>query len=295
MNALPILIRREFWEHRALWMAPLAVAALILGAAAFGRVRVNLPDSGVPVFTPEQRINLLGWTQFGITTALLIVASLVVVFYLLDCLYAERRDRSILFWKSLPVSDATTVLSKALVALVVVPVGVLLLAALTNLLVVLAVTLVPGEVGRFLEWDAATWLRVHGFVLLALPAAMLWCAPVAGYLMLVSAWARRNVFLWAVLPPAIVFLLEERLFDTNYAFHFVAWRLTGLWSGLALRGGARATGDGEDGNRVDSVAQVLGGVDLTGVFTRMDLWLGVLAAALLVFAAIRIRRFRDDT
>lgn len=184
MNALPVLIRREFWEHRALWIAPLAVAALILLAALFGHVEVNLRD----VLTEEQRRTVFAITQWALTIPQYLVMLVLLSFYLLDCLHAERKDRSILFWKSLPVSDAATVLSKLLVALVVVPLGVYCLTLVTDLLFAGIWALRFGsDAGPLLAWDTGIWLRVHGLMLLGLVIAILWYAPIAGYLLLVSA------------------------------------------------------------------------------------------------------------
>ena len=64
----------------------------------------------------------------------MLTAFLVGVFYCLDALHGERRDRSILFWKSLPVSDLTTVLAKASVPCRVLPPRAFALALATQLM-----------------------------------------------------------------------------------------------------------------------------------------------------------------
>ena len=107
MNKMLTLVRREFWENRALWAAPLIVGAILLVGAIFGRVEFGLPLNIVG----DQKRSLFGIITWGLTLPYFITMAIVLYFYLLDSLYSERRDRSILFWKSLPVSDAETVLS----------------------------------------------------------------------------------------------------------------------------------------------------------------------------------------
>src|SRR5689334_1376487 len=128
-RVLLTLIRREFWEHRYLWLAPVVVAALLALSPLIGHAALDLPPFGAA----ENRVALSTLVQWGLWVPLCVVMSFCLAYYLLDCLYAERRDRSILFWKSLPVSDSLTVGSKVLVAIAIVPLGVFLLALLTHL------------------------------------------------------------------------------------------------------------------------------------------------------------------
>ncbi len=118
---LRTLIRREFWEHRALWMAPLSVAALLLIGAIIGKVSF---DSSLAAL-PEQRRALFGVFMAYAAIPQFITLGIITWMYAGDCLYTERKDRSILFWKSMPVSDTLTVLSKLLVVMVIVPLGIL--------------------------------------------------------------------------------------------------------------------------------------------------------------------------
>jgi len=300
MNTLPVLIRREFWEHRALWIAPLVVAAALLLAATFGRATVNLPKEALDAtLSVNDRLAVFAVTQWGLALFQLLVMLIVLFFYLLDCLYAERKDRSILFWKSLPVPDSTTVLSKLLIALVIVPLGVYVLALVTNLLFAGVLGLRQGEsklLGSVFIWDTGVWLQVQLLLLVGLAAAMLWYAPIAAYLMLVSSWARRNVFLWAVLPPVLALFVEEVTFNTDYVKSFLGHRLGGIWGEFGIgRELDRLESALEQDASVPPVKQLLETVDASAPFTSPDLWLGVVVAALLVWAAARIRRYRDDT
>jgi ABC-2 type transport system permease protein len=129
-----VLVRRELWEHRILWLAPAAVALLIVVLPMFGG-NLNIgpsgrPDATTPGVPPQMQPFLSTMLLTGLAGVLGVVACIVSLVYLLDCLFAERKDRSILFWKSLPVSDAETVLAKLGLALVVVPLLTLAMAVL---------------------------------------------------------------------------------------------------------------------------------------------------------------------
>lgn len=295
MNALHVLVRREFWEHRALWVAPLVVAVLLLAAVTFGHVGVELPEGAVVGrLNPEQKTALFALIR-AIAIPLYLVMLIVVFFYLLDCLYAERKDRSILFWKSLPVADSTTVLAKLIVALLVVPLGVYLLALVTDLVFsgILALRL-GGLAEHTLMWDFGLWLQVQGLMLVALLLAVLWYAPIAAYLLLVSAWARRNVFLWAVLPPILALYVEEIATNTDYLKDFFGYRLVGVWEELGF---GRAIGAIESTLKSGGAPSTAGmdAFSAGSVLASVELWAGVIVAAAIVWGAARIRRYRDDT
>jgi ABC-2 type transport system permease protein len=287
------LIRREYWEHRSLWLAPLAVALFMIAMTVLPRFNLNLPfpqGARPPVEMLRAGFAIAVWV-FGLT--LYLTMSIVVWFYATDCLYAERRDRSILFWKSMPVSDTKTVLSKVLVALVVEPLAVFVLTALTSL-VVCAVFIVRLHLGNipFAFWDTGTWVRVQLFTLLATLIASLWYAPIVGFLMLVSAWARRNVQLWVVLPPLVAIFLEWRAFGTQYFWHMLRYRLNGPWPASFQSAFAQMNGPG---TLPGAAGKAFSASSMLTVFGNVDLWLGLAVAALFLVAAIRIRRYRDDT
>jgi ABC-2 type transport system permease protein len=297
MRALLVQIRREFWEHRSLWIAPLAVAVLLLlSVVVFGRVEINLGDqtrgaapvAAVPVLL---QMLLLGWSA-PFYLAAVILSSI----YLLDCLYGERRDRSILFWKSLPVSDTSTVLAKFLVGLAIAPLGIFLLSALTSLLaspVLLLRARLHLDAGASI-WDFAYWLRIQGVMLYGLLATLLWFAPYAAYLMLASAWARHLPSAWAFLPPLLLALVEYLIFGTHFVGQALQRGLGDLLH-LAFRGGpdlmVSAAGSGMQlGDALASSRP-----DPLHLLGSAQLWLGLLAAAALLALAIRVRRYRDDS
>ena len=291
-EVLLTLVRRELWEHRALWLAPLVVAALLALVAAIGRVHIDMDEA--PDLTSEsQRVALFSIIQFVLAIPLYLVAVFVGSYYLLDCLYAERKDRSILFWKSLPVSDGLTVCSKLLVALVVVPFGVLALALVAHLVysAILGARVSLGSLPPVLSWNSYEWLRTEAVMFLVTLFAVLWWAPIAGYLLLVSAWVRRAPILWSTLPFVLGPVLEWVAFGTRYLLGFIDYRVNGIWEILGV-GHVNIVSKHGLHHPVGSALEVL---DFRHALTAIDLWLGLAVTAALVYAAIRIRRYRDDT
>jgi ABC-2 type transport system permease protein len=286
LDALVALARRELWEHRALWIAPLVVEGLLAIALLFGRVNMDLPFPE-DALGAQRQIALFTIMQWALAQPVLIVSAVVVSFYLLDCLYAERKDRSILFWKSLPLSDELTVGSKFFVATMVVPFGTLLLASAADLL--FAAILGVRLHGSF-AFSAYEWLRTELVLLLEVVLAVLWYAPIAGALLLFSAWIPRNPILWATLAGFVPAIVERVALGTHYIWSFEAYRANGIWHKLIHGPDVFA-----HASNPPPVGVVLEKLDLHGVFTDVDLWLGVLAAIALAYAAARVRRYRDDT
>jgi len=315
MNNMLWLIRREIWENRSLWIAPLVVAGVILVIAAFGGIHVGDGDkfsfgwnsNGVDISerdrqdirsalasAPLDKKQIIYAITLSTFTAILLFSmAIVLFFYLLDSLLAERKDRSILFWKSLPVSDTEVVLSKLLTAAVVTPVFVLIVSSVLQVLFAGVWSLRFS--GTFLgdalmAWDGATWLKLQASFLLFLLSGILWYLPLLTYLMVVSVWARRNAFLWAVLPPVSILAIEGMILQSKNFGDFLGRRFIGMFEIMeeGVRGVIRDRGQG-----FVTVREVFDAV--TTVFTHVETWAGVLAAAAMIFAAIRIRRYRDDS
>ena len=203
-------VRRELWENRSIYIAPLVVAAVAL--LGFVVSTIHLPDRrrAVLLLDPARQQAAIEKPYDIVATLLLANAVIVGVFYCLDALHGERRDRSILFWKSLPVSDLTAVLSKASIPLLVLPpltfvitvaTQLIMLVVSTSVLLVHGLATTPGTAWSPLEQSL---ILLYGFVALAL-----WHAPLYGWLLLVSSWARRATFLWAVLPLLLISALEK--------------------------------------------------------------------------------------
>lgn len=284
-NTLLTLLRREFWEHRYLWRVPLVFVGLLLLLAAF----VHADADEMPYRVQAVLSTLL---QFLLATVLFLIVVAVLAYYTLDCLHAERKDRSILFWKSLPVSDGLTVASKFLVALLVVPLGALALALLGHLLfsAILAVRAAFGSLPLAPAWDTLEWLRNVALMLVLLLLAMLWYAPVIAASLLVSGWARKP-FLWATLPPLMVLILEPIFFRSSHFWHFLLYRGEGIWDVLAR--GIRLPK--EDAVPHSVASALFENLHWGAAFGSPDLWLGVLLALALLYGAARLRRYHDET
>jgi len=289
-GTLLMLVRRELWEHRALWIAPLVVAALMVCGAVVAGFKYHLTHGDMSGDDRPGGMAMFAVMQGAASTPLSVVSLIVVAFYLLDCLYTERKDRSILFWKSLPVSDDQTVLSKLLVALLVVPLGVFALGLLLSLLFtgIWEVNAAFGRVPPIPGWDMLGWLKAEIALFACLIVGVLWYAPYAAYLLLVSAWARRTPFLWATLPPVVAQIVEHFTFDTHYLRDLLVYRTYGIWPTLF---GHMQVGRG----RAFALGAALDRLNLGAALTDLNLWIGLAVAAAMVFGAIRLRRYRDDT
>ena len=307
-RTLQTLVRREFWEHPALWRAPLIaggalVAVLLLAiftrlqrhtVIVNGNARVLSDIFNVDTATKVAAHSLL---QGAVWLALSILAIVVACFYLLDSLYAERKDRSILFRKSLPVSDGLTVTSKLIVALVAVPLIVFAMALGLELLcfAIWELWSLTGAGMSVFSWDPREWLRTEAVIFLVTLLAVLWYAPVAALFLVVSAWARRAPVLWVLLP--LIFLeVVEQIFSTivgtpRYINHFVNYRVGGIWAHLGF---AHVKLFGHDAP-IHPIGAWLGELNFAGAFANVDLWLGVIAAVALAYGAVRLRRYRDET
>jgi ABC-2 type transport system permease protein len=285
--AIPIVrqldwcVRRELWENRSIYLAPAGVAAFtLLGfLISVGHLPSRMREA-IALDPMQQREIIERPLDFA---ALLIMgaALLVAIFYCLDALHGERRDRSILFWKSLPVSDLTTVLAKASIPILVLPLvtfGVTMIAQGIMLLVSRAV-LAGSGVNAGAAWNHISFWHMSAMLLYHLVAihGFLY-APFYGWLLLVSAWARRLPILWAALPPVALGVFEKIAFNTSY---FGGWLLERL-------------GGGSDGAApapsmsMDALTQPLPGQ----LLSNADLWVGLALTAGFLAIAVRLRRER---
>jgi len=276
-------VRRELWESRSIYIAPLAVAGLIL--VGFLISTIHLPDKmrAALALNPMQQHELI--QQPYNFAALLIMGTtfIVAVFYCLDALHGERRDRSILFWKSLPVSDLTTVLSKASIPLVILPLVTFAITVVTQWIMLLLSTavLLGSGVSVAPLWTHLSLFHMSLMLLYHLLAIhALWYAPIFGWLLLVSGWARRMPFLWAALPLLVVGFVEKIAFNTSHFAAMFGQRITGDSGHAASNAG---------GMSMDSMMQVTPGQFLLSP----GLWIGLAVAALFLAAAVRVRRYRE--
>ncbi len=275
---------RELWENRSIYIAPLIVAAVQVLALAISTIGIAERRRAVLLLDDPVKQRAAIEAPYDMAAMMMIfVVFIVGVFYCLDALYGERRDRSILFWKSLPVSDLTTVLSKITIPLVILPVIAFALVVCVQVIMLLMTSanlLMHGmsPATTFAHFPVfQNWL----VMLYGLIAIELWHAPIYGWLLLVSGWARRATFLWAVLPLIVIQIFEKITFGTHYFGKLVQHRLMGF--------APHAFGfHGEGHPTIDSLAQLTPGRYLSSP----GLWLGLLVAAAFLFAAVRLRRYR---
>ena len=297
-----VLVRRELWEHRSLIWAPLAMAltiivlSLVSGVVNGGMdIRFDEEQPLPALFSdPDKQRGIFAVLMAGLVLPQLLVGLVVVFFYLLDCLFTERRDRSILFWKSLPVSDAKTVLSKLFVALVAVPLWIWALSLVVGLVVygVIAATVSGTPAAGLGAWHGGTWLAVQASMLGKLALAALWYLPVAGWLLLVSVLAKRAPFVWATLPFLVLSIAERTALGTQWVGSLVARRLFGFGEEISFTVTGSAVDAAEVGASLTRSHNMLTEFPL---LTSPELWLGALVGAGLVYAAIRLRRRSDDS
>ena len=266
-------VRRELWENRSIYIAPLAAAGLVLVGFVIATIGRAMATADL-----ARRAAVLEEPYTFAAGVIMAVAFIVGVFYSLEALHSERRDRSILFWKSLPVSDLTTVLAKASIPILVLPLLSFALILVTQLIMAALSSLVLLGSGLPV---ATLWTTLFQSLLMLfyhlVTVHVLWHAPIYGWFLLVSGWARRATFLWAALPPLAIGVFEKIAFNTS---HFAAWL------------GYRLAGPEDFRHAGEHMSHPMAH-DLGAFLTTPGLWMGLIVAALFLAAAVRLRRYRE--
>jgi len=262
-------VRRELWENRWIYIAPVVAASLYLFGFAISAVRLRLRNEV-----------LWSGDKYELAPALIMGTAIIVsVFYCLDALYGERRDRSILFWKSLPVSDVTAVLSKLAIPILILPLisFVITVAAQIVMLVLSTVIFAGSDVSIAMLWTDASFVRVPLIWLYHLVTVHgLFYAPLYAWLLLVSVWAPRAPFLWAFLPPFVIYGVEKIAFNSSYFLSMLQYRLMGPGGGMATE------------HQQDFTATLIPHHFLS----TPGLWSGLLVAVIFLYLTVRLRRSR---
>jgi len=267
---------RELWENRSIYIAPSIVAVIILFGSFVSSFHLPERRQNALLLEPARQRAAIELPYDIVAMMLIFTAFIVGVFYCLDALHGERRDRSILFWKSLPVSDLTTVLSKVTVPLVVLPLLSFAIVIVTQFIMLLISTAVLLPRGL----AASTWTNFNLFqqsliLLYGLVAIALWHAPIYGWALLVSGWVRRATFLWAILPFVAISFFEKITFNTSHFASMLKERVIGFApEAFAFR------------------AHAVPQLTPLKYLSTPGLWLGLLFAAAFIVAAIRLRRYR---
>lgn len=285
MNKFVTLVMRELWEHNNLWRVPLILVVLT--------VLANLGFSGAASWLglapPEVSSQVVGTTLGSLGSIVFLVFSFLVLFYLVDCLYAERKDKSILFWRSLPISDTQAVLAKLFVAVVVIPIIIWLTIIVAQVFTLVIQSMTSDDGTRLFSLiDLGVYWRNLLFILVL---TALWTSPLLTWFLFCSSWSKRTPFIAALTIPIVVTLLDK-IFSVGLG-------LGGLIADRAPFG--YSFGGGEKSFLVGlqaiaaSHAHSLAFADFFVFFQQLGLWAGLVAAGGFTALTIWTRRWRDDS
>ena len=319
IKSFVILLKREFWEHRgAFWTLPLGIGAFFvfvtiasltalvtvideidgekfLLSRAIGAIREVSPQEQAVLWD----INLLGMS--GIYHLILLF---VMFFYFLGALYDDRRDRSILFWKSLPVSDTKSTLSKLVAGSIMAPIFWVAAIALMHLamLAIASILFISSDIPVYQYlWGPADPIKIWGIMLAAYFVQAFWMLPIWGWALLASAFARSKPFLWAVAPPVLLGIVYQWISVTQLQLNFNYWRILGerIIAGVVpmdfeVENGSLSVGTlNFDGDGVTETPATF--ANIFGRFAEADMWWGIAFGVVCIAGAIYIRRYRDDS
>jgi ABC-2 type transport system permease protein len=276
-------VRRELWEFRSIYIVPLAFAAVSLFGFVISTTHLPGKMRAAAALDPMKQYEVIQQPYHLVALFIMGACFFLALFYSLEALHGERRDRSILFWKSLPVSDLTTVLSKASIPIVVLPLIAFVVTIATQWLMLLVSSLVLLGSGLSVGtlWSHVMWLQMSVMLLFHLLAMHgLWYAPIYCWLLLVSAWARRVPVLWAVLPLFAIGIFEKVVFNSS---HF----------GVFLREYFFGGGQGGDSTAASGSLDPMGHLGLGQFLTEPGLWIGLAIAAAFLAGAVRLRHNRE--
>jgi ABC-2 type transport system permease protein len=283
-NAFLWSLRREWWENRAIYIAPLIIAAgAFAGYVYFGMNHLARMGSQA---MPDPRLVALAGLPYGMAASIILLTGWIVgIFYAADALYGDRRDRSILFWKSMPVSDLATVTAKMCIPLLVIPAFGLALTIAAQLLMLATGSLILAATGGDPGFTWRSWPMVTQTIVMSYGVFIhaLWFAPVYAWLLLVSSWAKRAVLLWAFLPILAMFALEKLALGTSWLASAVQYRIMGAMTEGFAAGALK--------HPVTQLSQL----DPVRFLSTPNLWLGLAFAGACFALAVRLRRFGEPT
>lgn len=227
MNTLQITsgFKKEIWEfNKTLFWVPVIIAALMIIAPSLQLMLIDdyqldrIYDGLMQLQNHENFAYLSEAIQVFISAIyvpFILVALLIQLYYFTACLFDERRDLSVDFWRSLPVSDAQSIATKLLTGAILIP-AIFMLAAtgvvfiiLLLLLVACIVLSVGFDISLWGLWAEADIISSVAAVWLNLIPYAIWLFPVYAWFMLASMFAKKAPFLWAILPIVLVLLIES--------------------------------------------------------------------------------------
>lgn len=296
------LIKRELWEHRSLYVTPAVLALLASLGTITGQASISAFDEAIDLailggtnLGENERAAMISALMTGVSGLIFIGMWFLGIFYPLDALYAERKDRSILFWRSIPCTDFDTVLSKLLTVIIVIPLITFAAIVVTHLviLVIWSIWLAfqDGSPGHLI-WSAVSFWDNWLATIIFLFAAVLWASPLIGWFLFVSAFTKRAPFLMAFLPLVVLPMLEKILIGTTalgeaFSVRTMPYRL--------FRDIDPTTLFDEDNRALTGSLSPLDLYDIGAFVGSIELWLGMLVCGLFTTAAIYVRRYRDES
>ncbi len=304
MGNLYALLKREVWEHRSIYVTPLAIASIV----TLGTLAMLLFAGG---FAKELDIAIFGATNIagdaerqaaltgffvGTSGVFLLAAMVLTVFYTLDSLYAERKDKSILFWRSMPVTDAEAVISKLTTAVVIIPlvtVAVVIATHLVNLTVTSIWVSAKGADAGHLIWGSVPLLDNWLAALIVTLASAIWMSPFVGWFLFVSAFTKRSPLLMAFMPLVLIPIIEFIFLRSSFFADAVFSRkgMIPLFRGMDMEDFF----DEDSLHISEEAVSLLSRLDVIQFLTSPSMWGGVIVCALFVTAAIYMRRYRDES
>jgi ABC-2 type transport system permease protein len=298
------LIRREIWEHRAIYVTPIAIAVIVSLISLAGMVTVSAFDKelNIALFSAS---NIAGDTErraaltmffLGTSWVFLFALAILTTFYTLDSLYAERKDKSILFWRSLPITDAETVLSKLLTAVFVIPlftIAAIIATHLVNLVITTGWVMVKGGNAAHLVWGSVSLFDNWVAALVVTIACAIWMSPLIGWFLFVSAFTKRSPLLMAFMPLIIIPIIEWIFFRSKLFASAVFGR--GEMIPLFREMDLERFFDEERMKVNEEVVSLLAHIDVGKFLLSPSVWAGVIVCGLFATAAIYVRRYRDES
>lgn len=309
MRVNKVLVRREFWENRSLWIVPAVVIGLYvftgiirIVASLTGHAYVATDSSGDgfnfngPDLSNAEPSELAAMIRisplfFGLPFDGIML--IVVFFYLLDSLYADRRDRSVLFWRSMPVSDVRTVLVKLATGMFAAT-GITLAAVIvTELLTIVMGMLSGGLIGHpgLVLMHPLAMVEGWGILAYALIVQSIWFLPYYGWWMLASAWAKKAPLLWALLPPVMVIIMEGIVFHSHHFWSVISHHVVD-WLGLIFN--FDPLNSGHSGRELVVSDGFVNPDGLAQFFASPELWIGLVLGVAFIYGAMWLRRNRSE-
>ena len=299
------LVRRELWEHRAIFVTPLVIGTIVtlgtLTALMFvGEFQneLNLAIFGAQNVAGEFERRAALTAFFGGTSWLFLLGlGVLTVFYALDALYAERKDKSILFWRSLPVTDAETVISKLVTAVLVIPaiaIAGIIVTHLVNLVITSVWVASKGGSAGTLIWSSVPFFDNWMATILVIYATVIWMSPFLGWFLFVSAWTKRAPFMIAFLPLVLVPMIEG-IFLRSAHFAEAVWGRGAKIPLFQADINVEEFFDEDSLHLSEEMISLLAHIDLGRFLSSVDTWIGIVVCGLLTTAAIYVRRYRDES